>query len=158
MPSKCPATLTLCLAFNRWNQDTFMANGRVAEAQLMYNQSAISCWYLTDHQKKELYSPLVAILSIKNWLKLDEHYVKTMPFENINIGYFAKWNNWPQAAHRIRQKSTLHIQFLAWQVHLFFSMITCFQDIAHFRIFPMTPMLKFDNDTKFLNLADCQEK
>ncbi len=35
----------------------------------------------------------------------------------------------------------------------FRSMINHFQDIAHFRIFPLTPMLKFHSAIQFLNFG-----
>ena len=47
-------------------------------------------------------------------------------------------------------RSTLNMQFLGVRVpnlHPFHSMISRIQDIAHFRIFPLTPMLKFQSAT-----------
>ncbi len=56
-------------------------------------------------------------------------------------------------------KSTLHTQYRGPRVPNFGpfgSTISRFQNIAHFRIFPLTPMLTFQSATKFLILADCQ--
>ncbi len=50
-------------------------------------------------------------------------------------------------------KSTLPIQYLGPRVpkcRPFRSMISRFQGIAHFRIFPLTPMFKFQSATKFV--------
>ncbi len=64
----------------------------------------------------------------------------------------------PDRTQRIRHKSTLYVHLVGpWvpSFHTFCSIIIHFQDIAHFRIFPLTPMLKFQSATKFLTLADC---
>ena len=49
--------------------------------------------------------------------------------------------------------STLHMQYLHPRVTNccpFCSTISRFQDIAHFRIFQLNPMLKYQSATKFL--------
>ena len=48
------------------------------------------------------------------------------------------------------------MQFLGPRVpnfHPFCSSDSCFQDFAHFMIFPLTPMLKFQSAAKFLKLG-----
>ncbi len=64
--------------------------------------------------------------------------------------------NWTQ---RIRnKKSTLHVHMDLLGLrfpnfHLFCSTISCFQDIAHFRIFTLTPMLNFQSATNMLSFG-----
>ena len=65
----------------------------------------------------------------------------------------------PNQTQGIGQQSTLHMSTVVPRVlnfRQFRSTISHFQDIVHFRIFPLTPMLKFQTATKFLILADCQ--
>ncbi len=42
--------------------------------------------------------------------------------------------------------------------HPFHSTISLFQDIAHYRIFPLTPMLKFQSATIFFNFWQIANK
>ncbi len=56
-------------------------------------------------------------------------------------------------------KSTLHMCTVVPRLptfRLFHSTISRFQDIAHFRIFPLTLLLKFQGAANFHFLADCQ--
>ncbi len=58
--------------------------------------------------------------------------------------------NWTQENQD--KESTLHTHFLRSRgpnFHLFRSMISSFQEIVHFRIFPLTPMLTFQSATIF---------
>ncbi len=44
------------------------------------------------------------------------------------------------------------------QIFIRFALRSTVLDIAHFMIFPVTPMLKFQSATFFFNLGDCQEQ
>ena len=81
-------------------------------------------------------------------------------FENRKIGNFAKCTELPQT--KLKESgitSTLNICTVVPRVpnfSPFHSTASCFQNIAHFRIYPLTPMLKFQSITNFLILPDRQ--
>ncbi len=93
------------------------------------------------------------ILTIKfgwNQMKIGRGVVS---FENSKIGNFAKCTEWPQTKLKESDiKGTLHMCTVALRLPNFRPFrftISRFQDIAHFTIFPFTPMLKFQSATKF---------
>ncbi len=87
------------------------------------------------------------------WWKVLKEYC----FENRRIGHFAQCSKWPQTKLKESgSKSTLHMCTVGPQVPNFppfCSTISRFRDISHFRIFPLTPMLKFHSATKFVKLG-----
>ncbi len=100
------------------------------------------------HIKKSisLYSLMTNLLRIKfdwNWMKT----VGAAPFEHPKIDSFGKIHrmtlNW---AHRItHEKYPTYSASRVPNFHPFCSTISHFQDTVHFRIFPLTLMLKFEN-------------
>ena len=87
--------------------------------------------------------------------------VGPVAFENVHITKCAKYTEWPQT--KLKEsgiKSTLPMCAVVPRVPNvcpFRSTMSCFQDIAHFRIFTCSPMIKFQSAIIFvLILADRQ--
>ena len=123
-----------------------------------------------------LYFPGLHAFS-KLWLKLNENcgsnsLLKILTYDGSE--YFAKCTEWPQTELKESDtKCTLHMQYTGPQVPNFCpfrSTISCFQDIAHFRISnwpgfpsPYGPVLtkidiKWQSDIKFLKFGRSPKK
>ena len=83
-------------------------------------------------------------------IKFGWYWMKTGGSSSLlYIRNFAKCTKWPQT--KLKESSIIGALPMCTVVprvpnfHPFRSTISCFQDIAHFRIFPLTPMLKFQS-------------
>ncbi len=130
-----------------------MANGNVAE--VTFRQSAIYFLNFADCQKSNsLYSTLNTIYHTfrKVWLKLDENYGRSSLLKILTSEILQSALNDPKLNSKNQTQSVLHTQFLERQglnFHVSLSIFSHIQDIAHFRIFPLTPMLTFHVPNNF---------
>ena len=130
-----------------------MDNGNVAEVSSL--QRAI---YITFGRSLKKLMTCISpgyILSLKfgwNWMEGSSSLLKMLTSDILQSALnYLKLNSKNQ-----KWKVPYIAQYIGPQVtnvHPFRSTISHFQDIAQFRIFPLTPMLKFQSVTKFLIFA-----
>ncbi len=115
--------------------------------------------FRTSLKSSSLLFPLITILSItfgRNWIKLMTQWT----FKTLKTGNIAKCTDWPHTERRVSDmKSTIHtsMHFAEVRIPNFHqcrsTTISGFEDIAHFRVFPLTSMLKLQSATTFVKLG-----